>query len=319
MKITYRNIVCLLISIVFLFSWANSARDSVQELSNRIQEQSANTQNSLLNYQLCYDISRAWWSVYEPELALDFLYAAAKEAELMNPATLSAMKLLELAKLATREYRDRSTAEEMIQRARDRMRLILDYYEWRIPYREANRIEKEAQRLQYLPRGKYIPRPVTLPVPVQRDVMPGFPPGDIVPQQAQVDRIYPTTPRPETPLNPILPPNKPDKPQKPPQLAERPDKPDKPSLPPKPPQPPDKPEKPDKPPLPPKPPDKPEVPKPPKPPDKPDNPPQPPDRPKPPQPPKPPDVPDKPKPPQLPDRPPLPPRLPSSDTTRVGN
>ncbi|MDI6782665.1 MAG: hypothetical protein QME64_01055 [bacterium] len=144
----------------------------IQDLSNQFQYQSANTRNSLQNYQRCYDISRKWWGLHEPELALDFLYESAREAGLILPAKLSAMKLLELAELATREYRDRYTAEEMLQKSRDRMKLIFDYYEWREPYHQANRIEKEAEQLGYLPRGKYIPRPVTLPTPGSAGLLP---------------------------------------------------------------------------------------------------------------------------------------------------
>jgi hypothetical protein len=248
--------------MVLLFGWANCAGDAFQDLSNNIQYQSANTLEGLQNYQRCYDISRDWWKLHEPELALDFLYEAAREAEILVPAKLSATKLLELADLATREYRDRYTAEDMIQKARSRLQLILEYYEWRIPFYEANRIEKEAEKLKYLPRGKYIPRQVILPTPGTGTI---FTPDYIGNNLLETRESNQSIPNLDFNLNPSKP-RPPDKPPKPPLP---PDKPPKPPLPPdKPPKPPLPPDKPPKPPLPP---DKP--PKPPLPPDKPPKPP----------------------------------------------
>ncbi|MFB3895131.1 MAG: hypothetical protein ACE14V_02395 [bacterium] len=254
--------------IGLLFGWSISARDSFQDLSNDIQYQSANTQEGLKNYQLCFDISKDWWNLHEPELALDFLYAAAREAEQLLPAKVSAAKLLELAAVATKEYRDRYTAEDMIEKARAKMKFILDYYEWQIPYQEANRIEKEAERLQYLPRGKYIPRQVILPVPSGTNITK----PDIVSYTVEepVNRMrYANQPpggfdntkppksqsalggKPEL-KKPKEPPAKPDKPPKPKEPPDKPKPPDKPPKPPEPPKPPDKPPKPpDKPPIPP--------------------------------------------------------------------
>ena len=270
--------VILLVFITLLSGWSTCSAYEVKEAAAQFQKQSANTRNGLENYQLCYDISRRWWKLHQPELALDFLFTAAREADLILPPKLSATKLLDLAELATREYRDRYTAEEMIQHARERMRFILDYYEWRVPYQEANRIEKEAEQLQYLPRGKYIPRPVTLPVrstagmlqidlkdnappeqpgwimsePIKPD-RPLFNPPDESKSKPELNKPKPPSPEPKKPKEPLPKPS--DKPKEPPPVD--PDK-DKPPLPPKPPRPPDKPDKPPgdrpKPPLPPEPP-----------------------------------------------------------------
>lgn len=263
--------ILLIASGILLLSCSVTQGDAFQDLSNNIQYQSANTQEGLQNYQLCYDISRKWWGFHEPELALDFLYEAAREAEQILPAKLSASKLLELAELATREYRDRYTAEEMIQKARTQIQLILDYYEWRIPNSEANRIEKEAGKLKYLPRGKYIPRQVVLPVPSNGSIFTPdyfgnnnpntkkFPGNEIYGnnQSAPIldfnNRPQSRPPLPE-PKRPKEPPSKPNKPKPP--LDPDGNKPKPPRPPDKPPLPPDKPPKPprppgDKPPLPP--------------------------------------------------------------------
>lgn len=255
-------------SILIFFFCSFCAGDAIQDLSNQFQYQSANTQNSLQNYQLCYDISQKWWNLHEPELALDFLYESAREADLILPAKLSAMKLLELAELATWEYRDRYTAEEMIQKSRDRMKLIFDYYDWREPYHQANRIEKEAEQLGYLPRGKYIPRPVTLPTPSTAGLLPVEYLVNNNPEKPELNiseiagkdrpnsvpdrdnRLPPDLSKPRPPLKqPTNLPPKPDKPKPP--LPPKP--PEKPPLPPeKPPKPPHPPgDKPPRPPIPP--------------------------------------------------------------------
>lgn len=261
-----RLILFVLSSSILIFFWCFLyAGESFQDLSNSIQYQSANTQEGLQNYQRCLDISRDWWKLHQPELALDFLYESAREAEQLVPAKLSASKLLELAEIATQEYRDRYTAEDMIAKSRTRIKLILDYYEWRVPYREANRIEKEAELLTYLPRGKYLPRQVILPTPgtgktsTPDDLSNNNLNFNIINQlSAKIDRdpgpkpdpgsakVKPPLPEPKRPKEP---PSKPDKPPVPP------DKPPQPPEPPKPPKPPDKPPKPpvppDKPPRPP--------------------------------------------------------------------
>jgi len=255
-----RTVLFVFLITLLLTVLSSGAGYEVKEIAAQFQEQSANTRNSLENYQRCLVLSRRWWSLHEPELALDFLFAAAREANLILPPKLSAMKLLELAELASREYRDRSTAEEMIQQARERMRFILDYYEWRVPYREANRIEKETGQLQYLPRGKYIPHPVTLPArstagmlpidlndkdtpeqpgwvisePIKPD-RPLFNPSDESKPKPELNRPKPPLPEPKKPKEPL--PRPPDKP-KPPRPPDKPDKPPpdrpKPPLPPEP-------------------------------------------------------------------------------------